>query len=213
VSSAPSGGPAGAGGGPERAPTAADLWKSRVYAGIGARQTPGPFLAQIEELGARLARLGWTLRTGMSPGADQAFYRGALGAGGDVELYLPCPDFQAQARLADERGRVRVSERPTSAAVALAERFYVAAAGEAWATLGDCARALLARDAHQVLGRDLDSPVRFVVCWTPAGDRDGRDPRSGGTGQALRVAAARSLPVFNIANPADLAAVTRVGVA
>ena len=101
---------------------------------------------------------------------------------------------------------MRVSERPTSAAVALAERFYVAAAGEAWATLGDCARALLARDAHQVLGRDLDSPVRFVVCWTPAGDRDGRDPRSGGTGQALRIAAARSLPVFNIANPDDLEA-------
>src|SRR5205085_2357215 len=99
-----------------------------VYAGIGARATPGPLLAQIEELGARLARLGWTLRTGMSPGADQAFYRGALGAGGDVELYLPCPDFQAQARLADERGRVRVSERPTRAAVALAARFYLAAA-------------------------------------------------------------------------------------
>jgi len=184
-----------------------------AYAGIGARQTPDPLLAQLEELGARLARLGWTLRTGMSPGADQAFYRGALGAGGDVELYLPCPDFQAQARLADERGRVRVSERPTRAAVALAARFYMAAAGEAWPTLGDCARALLARDVHQVLGRDLDSPVRFVVCWTPGGGRDGRDPRSGGTGQALRIAAARSLPVFNIANPEDVEAVMQVGVA
>ena len=184
-----------------------------AYAGIGARQTPDPLLVQLEELGARLARLGWTLRTGMSPGADQAFYHGALGAGGDVELYLPCPDFQAQARLADERGRVRVSERPTRAAVGLSARFYLAAPGEAWATLDECARALLARDVHQVLGRDLDSPARFVVCWTPAGDRDGRHPRSGGTGQALRVAAARSLPVFNIANPEDLAAVMRFGVA
>ena len=180
-----------------------------IYAGIGARATPGEVLERMEHIAARLARLGLTLRTGMSPGADQAFYRGALGAGGRVELYLPHPGFQSDARLPDEHGRVLASSSPTPAAFALAERAYTPAAGRPWSALVGCERALLARDAQQVLGEDLGSPAAFVVCWTPGGGRDGRDPRSGGTGQALRVASAHSLPVFNIANPADLEAMRR----
>ena len=177
-----------------------------VYAGIGAREAPGEVLARIEDIAARLAGRGWTLRTGMSPGADQAFYRGALTAGGGVELYLPCDDFQAGARLEDERGRVRSLARPTPAALELAPRFYAQLDGRPWDALDACERALLARDAHQVLGGDLASPAAFIVCWTPGGGRDGRDPRAGGTGQALRIAAAHALPVFNVANPTDLEA-------
>jgi hypothetical protein len=164
-------------------------------------------LAQLEEIAAHLARLAGVLRTGMSPGADQAFYRGALAGGGRVELYLPCPDFQAGARADEEHGRVRVVPQPTAAALALAPRFHARLDGRDWEELRACEQALLARDAHEVLGKDLDSPAAFVACWTPGGDRGGRDPRSRGTGQALRIAAARSLPVFNIANRDDLEAV------
>jgi hypothetical protein len=178
-----------------------------AYAGIGAREAPGEVLAQIEAIAAGLARLGWTLRTGMSPGADQGFYRGALAGRGPVELYLPCDDFQAGARLEAERGRVRVLTRPTADALELAPRFYVPFDGRPWDALDACEQALLARDAHQVLGEDLASPAAFVVCWTPGGGRDGRDRRARGTGQALRIACARSLPVFNVANPQDLEAV------
>lgn len=177
-----------------------------VYAGIGAREAPGEVLARIEEVAARVARLGLTLRTGMSPGADQAFYRGALEGGGRVELYLPREDFQAGARLEAERGRVRVLARPTPAALELAPRFYAQVDDPSWDALDACERVLLARDAHQVLGEDLASPAAFVVCWTACGSRDGRDPRARGTGQAMRIAAAHSLPVYNIANPADLEA-------
>jgi hypothetical protein len=42
-----------------------------------------------------------------------------------------------------------------------------------------------------VLGHDLRSPSRFVVCWTA----DGR--ATGGTGQAIRIAEAYAVPVFN----------------
>ena len=34
-----------------------------------------------------------------------------------------------------------------------------------------------------------------MLCWTPDGTRDGRGPRSGGTGQALRVADAAGVGV------------------
>lgn len=48
-----------------------------------------------------------------------------------------------------------------------------------------------------MLGPKLDSPVNFVVCWTSDGKA------SGGTGQALRIAAdpAYAIPVFNLFDP------------
>lgn len=57
-----------------------------VYAGIGARETPAPILEKMEAIARRLSEKGWTLRTGLSPGADQAFHRGAVQAGGTVEI-------------------------------------------------------------------------------------------------------------------------------
>jgi hypothetical protein len=70
--------------------------------------------ATIELAASRLAAKGWTLRTDLSPGAEQAFYRGALAGRGDVELYLPGPAFQAHARLPAEGHKV----------LALAARFH-----------------------------------------------------------------------------------------
>ena len=155
----------------------------------------------MEVLAASLARHGWVLRTGLSPGADQAFYRGALAGGGAVELYLPCPDFEARARSEGSGSGVWALERPTRRAYELAARYYEPFDGPAWEQLAPGAAALLARDVHQVLGAELDSPAASVVCWTPDAGLNGDDPRSGGTGQALRVAHEHRIPVFNLARP------------
>jgi hypothetical protein len=168
---------------------------ARTYAGIGSRATPSDTLDLIESIAAALARDGWVLRTGGSPGADQAFYRGARAAHGPVELYLPWPGFEVEAR-GDEDGDVRVFPAPSEDAYALAARCH-----PAWDGLPSAARHLLARDGHQVLGIDLDTPVRFVVCWTADGSLDGRSPRSGGTGQTLRIAHHHGLRIVNLARP------------
>ena len=150
----------------------------------------------IELSAARLARRGWTLRTGMSPGADQAFYRGALAAGGRIELYLPRPAFQAQARSPWEGLEVSEQTAPSDGAYALAASFH-----PAWDELAPDARELRARDVHQVLGRDLNSPAALIVCWTKDGSVDGQGPSVGGTGQALRIADQRGIAVLNLARP------------
>jgi hypothetical protein len=171
-----------------------------VYAGIGSRETPCEVLESIESIAARLARRGWVLRTGASPGADQAFYRGARAGGGRVELYLPWPGFEAGSLSAEEDadGAVLVLERPTKEAYELAARFH-----PDWHGASSDTRHLLARDSHQVLGADLATPARLVICWTPDGDLDGRGPRSGGTGQALRIAHRRGIPVLNLGGAED----------
>jgi hypothetical protein len=156
---------------------------------------------EIEALAARLAREGWVLRTGLSPGADQAFYRGARSAQGVIELYLPWPGFEAAARDAREGSEVRELACPSPEAYELGGRFHRAWHGRGWDALTEAERALLARDSHQVLGADLRSPAEWVICWTPDGGLDGEDPRSQGTGQALRIAAHYGIPVLNLARP------------
>jgi len=182
-----------------------------AYAGIGSRGTPASTRELIESIAARLARGGWVLRTGLSPGADHAFHRGALAGGGEIELYLPWPGFCAEARREGEGASVRELARPSPAAYALAARFYRAWDGRAWAELGERERALLARDAHQVLGAGLDAPAACVVCWTPDGGIDGGDPRAEGTGQALRIAHQHGIAVYNLARAHGASARARRG--
>jgi hypothetical protein len=171
-----------------------DLATPTVYAGIGSRQTPRLHLARMEYLAQVLAEHGWTLRTGLAQGADQAFCRGAYRGRGCVELYLPWPSF---ARIGG--GRKTVLERPSGEAYQIAERFH-----PEWERLSRGARALHARNSHQVLGAGLETPAGLVICWTRNGSRDGHEEGTGGTGQALRIAAGYGVPVLNIARPDDV---------
>jgi hypothetical protein len=121
-----------------------------------------------------------------------------IGAGG-VELYLPWSGFESDARLDAEGPSVRVLSQPSADASELARRFY-----PDWDALAPAARQLLARDAHQVLGADLASPARLVVCWTADGSLDGKDLYDDGTGQALRIAHDHGILVRNLARPDDV---------
>jgi len=173
--------------------------QAATYAGIGSRRTPPEMLALISSLAARLAGRGWTLRTGNSPGADQAFYRGARSAGGRVELFLPWPGFEREALRVPAiaaSALPRVHERPSRDAWRIAGRFH-----PNWCRLTVRERALLARDAEQVLGASLHAPVAFVLCWTADGGRDGAGLLDDGTGQALRIAHAHGIPVLNLGRP------------
>jgi hypothetical protein len=157
------------------------------YAGIGSRQTPLPVLALMSAVAARLAAAGWTLRSGGADGADLAFEQGA--GNGPKEIYLPWQGFNGNASLLSEID---------DAAFELAAQYH-----PNWNRLKPSVRRLIARNGYQVLGRDLTTPVRFVLCWTPDGiiSAQGRTAASGGTGQAIAIAADRGIPVFNLARP------------
>ncbi|RKQ90516.1 hypothetical protein C8N24_0321 [Solirubrobacter pauli] len=164
-----------------------------VYAGIGSRTTPPSILRVMRQFATEAARLGWTLRSGGAGGADETFEDAATDAGGSVECFHPWPGFRAHERARQIRPTL---ERPTAAALAVA-----ADAHPAWSRLSRGARALHARNAHQILGADLHTPSDVIVCWTPDGSLDGSSRESGGTGQALRIAARHGVPVLNLARP------------
>lgn len=141
----------------------------KFYAGIGARKTPPEILAKMTSIARTLESLGYSLRSGGAIGADQAFEAGS----DNKEI------FKAQ--------------NAHKEAFNLSSGYH-----PAWEKLDSYVQALHARNAMIVLGYDLDSPVDFVICWTPKGKV------TGGTGQALRIALDRNIPIYNIAIPEDL---------
>lgn len=68
-----------------------------------------------------------------------------------------------------------------------------------WSKITPDAKLLHARNSAIVLGPNLNDPVQFVVCWTEDGEA------SGGTGQALRIAADSkwNIPIFNLRHDAS----------
>ena len=148
-----------------------------TYAGIGSRETPDNVLAYFTQLANYLGRNGWTLRSGGAPGADTAFERGAL----TKQIFIPWIGFQQ--RSTREPG-VLCLDHPLAEEIAKS-------AHPNWAACSRGARTLHTRNVFQVLGATLNQPSRFVVCWTKGGTG------AGGTGQALRIARANNIPIFD----------------
>lgn len=144
-----------------------------AYAGIGSRKTPKQILEQMTEIATGLATCSWTLRSGGAVGADKAF---EAGAGDKKKIFLPTGDIP------DVAFEISAKYHPT------------------WGGLPPYVKQLHARNAMQILGENLDIPAKFVVCWTPDGAEKETTRETGGTGQAIRIANAYRIPVFNLAN-------------
>lgn len=145
----------------------------KYFAGIGSRETPEDILKLMRGTTKGLYRKSYILRSGGAQGADSAFEDG-VPQGSRKEI------FYANDKL------------PLWTNV-FTDMFHPAPD-----KLKDYPRKLMNRNAMQILGRDGDTPVEFVVCWT----RDGK--YAGGTGQAIRIAEYFGIPVFNLKNDGAL---------
>lgn len=147
------------------------------YAGIGARKTPKEIQDLFANVGKYLANERFVLRSGGAKGADQAFEKGCDLAKGKKEIYLPWRGFEGS------NSPLIVKDKK---AFEIAEKFH-----PYWHNLSEGAKKLQARNSHQILGLDLNTPSKFVICWTEGGKG------LGGTGQALRVAKHYKIPIFD----------------
>lgn len=148
--------------------------KLKYYAGIGARVTPEPVLIRMAKLAYKLSNKGYTLRSGGARGADSAFERGCIGAGGDCEIILPREDSPLWCEIFTEFFHPHGSK------------------------IKDWPRQAMNRNAEILLGSNGNSPVDFVVCWTDNGRIEG------GTGHAIKIANYFEIPVYNFAKQKDL---------
>jgi hypothetical protein len=152
------------------------------FTGVGSRKTP-PFIQDIMSiLSGFLTSRKFILRSGGADGADLAFERGVSKHNGEKEIWVPWIGFN----------------NSTSLLLPSPESFDIAATiHPAWNKLKDSHKKLHARNVHQVLGKDLKTPSKFLICYT----EDGLP--SGGTATAIRLAYEREIPVYNLHNGLD----------
>lgn len=159
--------------------------KSKTYAGIGSRETPDDALRLMIRCAKWLeVRHAMVLRSGGAKGADTAFEHGTIGP---KQIFLPWNGFNGRTM---QRGLLGADEKK---AYEIAAKHH-----PAWNRLSDAAKKFMARNTHQVLGASCEDPSAFVLCWTPDGSIGKTTSKTGGTGQAIRLAYAYGIPIFNL---------------
>lgn len=161
--------------------------KKLIYAGIGSRQTDGTTITEMVSIAEQLSP-NWILRSGHAGGADLAFERGAMLGGGTKEIFIPWFGFNNAPRDHADYIRPRATQE-------LAD--FTASFHPAWNRCSAEAKLLHMRNSCQILGLYGETPVDMVICWTPNGSR------TGGTGQALRVAEHFNIPIFDLGLPGN----------
>lgn len=171
----------------------------KYYAGIGSRQTPPNILAAMKTLASHLARSGYILRSGAADGADSAFESGCDAVGGPKQIYIPWSGFNKRNHGHGVVSLDRVGKPARDWAESIAKEHH-----PSFGRLPRGVVALHARNGFQILGQSpTDTKSSFVVCWTADGSG------SGGTGQAIRIAKAHGVPVFDLAFPEHLDRIAR----
>ena len=159
----------------------------KYYAGIGSRSTPENVLVIMEKLGAVLAKKGYVLRSGGADGADKAFEKGCDKACGLKEIYLPWKGFN---------GNNSDLYAQCEKAYEIAFQFHPNLFGTS-----EGVQKLMARNTYQVLGKNCRTKSDFIICYCEVDDEENW---KGGTGQALRIAKNKKIPIFNLYFKDDL---------
>lgn len=162
------------------------------FAGVGSRKAPDEALDAAADASIYLCRRGFKLRSGAAEGMDEAFEAAWTGPPGSKQIFLPKKGFNGSKSLLYEIS-------PEAYHVARKYHPY-------WHMLDDFSERAMGRNSYQVLGPSIFNRwdwSSFLFCWTK--DRANGTTRltskaSGGTGQAIRVAAAHGIPVFNFKN-------------
>lgn len=165
----------------------------KSYAGVGSRRTPTAICSVMTKVASHLERAGWHLLSGGARGADNSFEFGITDQRNVTSIR---PFFFGKA------GVMSYSEALTIARAAYPipgnTRGFV--------------KQLFARNVMQVLDVDGQSPVKFVICWTPdaAITRAQCSQTTGGTRYAIAVADMHGIPVFNLARADHMERVKRM---
>lgn len=158
-----------------------------TYAGIGARVLPQGMADLLTSVAANLEEVGWHLATGGAEGADKAFMDGVTSRN-NLTVYIPWDRFNGYTSADEPVISIKhVAPSLLATSMSIAEQYH-----PNWSAVTHGSQFLMARNSFQVLGPDLETPVKCVICWT----KDGQV--IGGTGQALRIAIDHNIPIINL---------------
>ena len=128
---------------------------------------------KMECLAIRLNGEGYVLRSGKAKGSDKAFEKGA-----------------------DANKEIFTSKDVEDWALAYVKEYCIPTDRSGFDNWKPYIKGLLGRNMMQVLGKNGNQPVNFIVCFAPS--LDYTDSSAGGTGYALRCAEKNNIPIYNM---------------
>lgn len=188
------------------------LGSKGTYAGIGSRNISSEISRVKMEFAYCMTIMGLKLYSGGADGSDTSYEVGAKAAYDELSklhpehynsgeyqhamtIFLPWSGFNGRC---SGNGYTSVIH---SGAEKLTRSYH-----KGWDYLSQGAKKMMERNSMQVLSDTLNSPVRFVSAFTSDGVKTGAETSSktGGTGQAIRIASDYGVPVYNMGNSKDL---------
>lgn len=189
---------------------------TKHYTGVGSRETPPAMMKVIASFAERLADEGFILRSGAADGADTGFESGhdkwrwsdewdhhpdAL-----KEIFIAWNGFSG--RTDKEDGVYCLKGTIVQEAEEIASTIHKAwdvVRKDGTPVLSRGAKMLHTRNCFQVLGKDLRTPSKFLVCYAPV---DEHGVPKGGTRTAWVLAQSKNIPCYNLFLPEHLARIT-----
>lgn len=147
----------------------------KYYTAVGSREVPKEIGELMTQIGVKLEKLGYTLRSGFAPGSDTYFAEKVK----NKEIFIPWKSFGEG-----------IVPQETEFAHNLLKEIH-----PAYDKLSQGAMKLHLRNINQVLGEDLNTPSKFLICWAKT-DKQGTP--TGGTRTAWKVAEKYNIPRFNL---------------
>lgn len=170
---------------------------------VGSRDTPEDSCEILEHMAAYLAifKGDWIGRSGGANGADSALETSLLKVPHMMEVYLPWTNFND--RVAGRRSHWIDTPKLTNyqEAMLIAEDTH-----PAWDRCSRGARALHTRNVYQVLGKDLNTPSKILICWAVPT----KDGVKGGTNTAVQLAKKYGCHILNIYGMDDNTAMSKL---
>jgi hypothetical protein len=174
----------------------------KYYTGIGSRKTPLNILIMMAKISNILEKKGYTLRSGSAVGADSAFELGLESPHTSGDIYIPYLGFDKKMGKNNNKIKYIVPFFNKDLYFEANTMIMKDDLHKKWQYMKqDYVWKLHNRNVFQILGNDLKTPAKFVICYTSDGaiDYDSTDTGStGGTGTAINLASKKNISVFNL---------------
>lgn len=155
----------------------------KACACLSNQDAPDEIKSVCEKLARVLVENGYTIRTSGGKGGEEAFEKGA---GDKVEVYIPWKGFdQKQSQFCKTKDEAKDVVRQFS---------------PSFESLSKGVQTIIASKAHVILGKDLNSPIRFLVVWSLDGAETKKEctAKTGFVSTPIKIAESIQIPVFNL---------------
>lgn len=178
--------------------------KKIYYTLIGSRETPPDIMQLMVKFADKACSFGYVGRSGGAGGADTCLEDGvkvfqskvnlAPTSGSEfMEIYLPWRDFNGRDSLSSGYYTLPWLHNKCEAEGIASE------VHPAWDKCSQGVKKLHTRNIYQLLGQDLKTASRFVLCWAKPKDKDRKtDHVQGGTGTAVKLGIDNGVEIINL---------------